>query len=195
MPIPRVDVAAKLYVCPQGESELIMAWDAFTIRHATPADAAAIAEIYNEAVRTTTATFDTHPQTSDQRRAWLAAHGPRHPVFVAVAEGQVIGWAALTPWSERPAYLQTAETSFYVAEHARGQGVGRALKSRLLEEAERLEYHTLIARVAEGSEASVHLNQSMGFQMVGTMREVGFKFDRWLDVHIMQLMLPRGSGD
>ncbi len=104
-------------------------------------------------------------------------------------DGQVAGFASLTKWSDRPAYHQTVESSFYVAERFRGQGIGRALKQTVVEEAKKLGFHTLLARVAEGSEASMHLNASFGFQSVGTMKEVGFKFGRWLDVHIMQLML------
>jgi phosphinothricin acetyltransferase len=120
---------------------------------------------------------------------WLEDHDERHPVFVAEVEGHIAGFASLTKWSDRPAYDRTVESSFYVAERFRGQGIGRALKQRVVEEARRLGFHTLLARAAEGSEASMHLNKAFGFQHVGTMKEVGFKFGRWLDVHILQLML------
>lgn len=161
----------------------------FTIRHAELRDAAAIARVYNEAVLKTTATFDTEPKTEEDRLEWLRSHDDRHPVFVAEVDGEVVGWACLSQWSDRCAYAGTAETSFYVAENCRGCGIGRALKERLIEEARRLCLHTLIARVAEGSEASLHLNRSLGFVRVGTMREVGFKHGKHLDVHILQLML------
>lgn len=164
-----------------------------TIRHANQNDAAAIADIYNEAIRATTATFDTEPISAEERVGWLKAHDQRHPVLVAQLHGKVVGWAALTMWSDRPAYSQTAESSFYVAEHFRGQGVGRALKERLIEEARRLGYHTILARVAEESDASIRVNASFGFQHVGTMKEVGFKFGRRLDVHLMQLMLDEAA--
>jgi L-amino acid N-acyltransferase len=160
-----------------------------TIRCATLDDAAAIADIYNEAIRSTTATFDTEPKSVEDRRHWLEAHDERHPVLVAEFAGQVVGWAALTQWSDRPAYDQTAESSFYVAQPFRGRGIGRALKARLIEEARRLAFHTLLARVAGESEASIRINESFGFRLVGTMQEVGFKFGRRLDVHLMQLML------
>jgi L-amino acid N-acyltransferase YncA len=159
------------------------------IRRATLADAAAIADIYNEAIRTTTATFDTEEKTTDDRAAWLQAHDDRHPVFVAECDGRVIGWASLSKWSDRPAYAQTAETSFYVAADHRGGGIGRALKEHLIATARELGMHTLIARVAEESAASRHLNESLGFVLVGTLREVGLKFGKRLDVHILQLML------
>ena len=160
-----------------------------TIRRAEFADATAITEIYNEAILTTTATFDTEPKSVDERTKWLQSHDERHPILVAVGDGGVVGWASLTCWSERRAYDDTAETSFYVHSTHRGRGVGRKLKEAIIEEARRLGYHTLIALVAEGSQESVHLNERAGFVHVGTLKEVGRKFDRLLDVHVMQKML------
>lgn len=161
----------------------------FTIRRAEPTDAPAIADIYNEAILTTTATFDTEPKSVDDRSRWLQAHNARHPVLVAMADGIVIGWAALSSWSDRCAYADTAETSFYVHSTHRGRGIGRRLKEAIIEEARRLGYHTLIARVAEESRESIHLNERVGFVHVGTLKEVGRKFGRLLSVHIMQKML------
>lgn len=159
------------------------------IRRAAPADLDAITAVYNEAILTTTATFDTETKTADERRAWLQSHGERHPVLVAVVDGQVVGWACLTKWSDRPAYDDTAETSFYVHSEFRGRGIGRRLKEATIAEARRLGFHSLIARVAEGSDESLHLNESCGFVHVGTLKEVGRKFGRLLDVHILQKML------
>lgn len=159
------------------------------IRHANFSNVAAITEIYNEAILTLTATFDTEPRTVDDRIAWFRSHDERHPVLVAVVGSEVLGWASLTRWSERPAYNDTAETSFYVAAEHRGRGIGRQLKEAIIAEARRLGFHTLIARMAEGSDASRHVNQSVGFVHVGTLKEVGQKFGRWLDVDVMQLML------
>lgn len=161
-----------------------------TIRLARPDDAGAVAEIYNDAVLHSTATFDTEPKTAEDRREWLATHTGRHPVLVAEApDGEVVGWTSLTRYSDRCAYDDCAETSFYVAPAWRGRGVGRLLKEALLSEARRLGYHTLLARVTEGNEASLHLNESVGFLSVGTMREVGLKFGRRLDVHLLQIIL------
>ena len=165
-----------------------------SIRLACSDDAAAIADIYNEAIRTTTATFDTEPKTAEDRLKWLESHDERHPVFVAELDGRIVGWASLTKWSDRPAYDQTAETSFYVGEVFRGRGVGSALKERLIAEARRLGFHTLLARTAGESFASIHINQAFGFRHIGTMKEVGFKFGRRLDVHLMQLMLNEPQG-
>lgn len=159
------------------------------VRRAAPEDLPAIVDIYNEAIVTTTATFDTEPKTVPERRAWFESHGERHPILVAEADGAVVGWASLTRWSERPAYDDTAETSFYVKAEHRGRGIGRSLKDAIIQEARRLRFHTLIARVAGESDESHHLNESFGFEKVGTLREVGRKFGRLLDVHIFQKIL------
>lgn len=159
------------------------------IRRATVDDVAAITEIYNEAILTTTATFDTEPKTIAERLAWLASHGERHPVLIASLDDKVVGWASITKWSDRLAYADTAETSFYVKSEYRGRGIGRQLKGAVIEEARKLGFHTLVARVAEGSRESIHLNESFGFVHVGVLKEVGRKFGRLLDVHVMQKML------
>jgi phosphinothricin acetyltransferase len=159
------------------------------IRKAELADLDAITAIYNEAILTTTATFDTEPKTAAERREWFQTHGERHPILVAVLEDKVVGWASLSQWSDRRAYDETAETSFYVKSEFRGRGIGRRLKEATIDEARRLGFHTLIARVAEGSNESLHLNESVGFVRVGTLKEVGRKFGRLLDVHILQKML------
>lgn len=159
------------------------------IRKAGLPDLGAITEIYNEAIATTTATFDTEPKSVSERAQWFQEHDERHPVLVAEVDGQVIGWASLSRWSDRPAYDDTVETSFYVKSGFRGRGFGRMLKQAMIEEARRLHFHTLIARVAGESDVSRHLNESLGFVLIGTMKEVGKKFGRRLDVHIFQKML------
>jgi phosphinothricin acetyltransferase len=163
--------------------------ESVAIRRAEPSDVPDITSIYNEAILTTVATFDTELKTVEERTQWLQAHDERHPVIVAVVEGSVVGWSSLTRWSERSAYDDTAETSFYVLSTHRGRGIGRMLKEAIIEEARRLKFHTIIARVAEGSTESIHLNESVGFAHVGTLKEVGRKFGRILDVHIYQKLL------
>jgi L-amino acid N-acyltransferase YncA len=159
------------------------------IRRAELADLQAVTDIYNEAILTTTATFDTEPKTAAEQLQWFEAHDERHPILVAVLEGMVVGWASLTRWSDRCAYHNTAEISLYVKSEFRGQGIGRKLQAAIIEEARRLRFHTILARVAQDSQESLHLNESAGFVLVGTLKEVGRKFDRLLDVHILQKML------
>jgi phosphinothricin acetyltransferase len=162
---------------------------AIQIRKAELADLDAIREIYNEAILTTTATFDTEPKTAEERLKWFQSHDARHPILVATVDGKIVGWSSLTQWSDRPAYRETAETSFYVKSEFRGRGIGRKLKEATITEARRLGYHSLLARVAQGSEESLHLNYSVGFVLIGTVKEVGQKFGKRLDVHILQKML------
>ena len=159
------------------------------IRAAEERDLEAINEIYNEAVLTTTATFDTEPKTLDERAEWFQNHGERHPVLVAETSSKVVGWASLTEYSPRKAYDQTAESSVYIKSEFRGQGTGRALQDAIIAEARRLKYYTLIARVTAESAASMRLHESFGFRHVGCLKEVGCKFGRILDVHLLQLIL------
>lgn len=159
------------------------------IRRAALSDIGAITEIYNEAILTTTATFDLEPKTLEDRREWFEEHDDRHPILVAELGTQVVGWTCLTRWNPRAAYENTAETSFYVKEEHRGKGIGRKLKQAIISEARQLGFYALIAGAAQGSDASLHLNKSLGFEVAGTFREVGWKFGKLLDVIYLQKLL------
>jgi phosphinothricin acetyltransferase len=169
--------------------------DWITTRTARLFDLDAITEIYNEAIRTTTATFDTEPKTKEEQLRWFQGHGSRYPILVAELDGRVVGWGCLSQWSDRGAYRETAETSCYVKQEHRNQGIGRRLMESIVEEGRRLGFHTLLARVAEGGEASLHLSKSLGFEHVGVLKEVGRKFGKRLDVHILQKIYPSESDD
>jgi L-amino acid N-acyltransferase len=160
-----------------------------TIRPARRADAEAMREIYNEAVRSTTATFDTEPRTLAAQIAWFEQHDARHPVLVAELGGKVVGWISLSPWSDRKAYDGTAEISVYVGSEWRRRGIGRKLVAAILAEADQHNLHTILARVAEGNPVSRSLHVAAGFGPVGVMHEVGYKFDRFLDVELLELRL------
>jgi L-amino acid N-acyltransferase YncA len=162
----------------------------FTTRAATDGDIKAITDIYNEAVLTTDATFDIEPKTEDEQRVWFAHHGPKHPVLVAEFDGAVIGWASLSEWSTRCSYAGTAEVSLYIKEGFRGKGAGRRLLEDIMREGERVGLHTILSRITTGNEVSIHLHESVGFEHVGIMREVGEKFGRLLDVLLMQRIYP-----
>jgi len=157
-----------------------------TIRKATLKDLGAITEIYNAAILQTVATFDTEPKTGEEQKSWFAHHDARHPVLVAEQDNQIVGWASLSMWADRCAYSDTAEASLYVREEYRGKGIGRRLNEAIMQEGGKAGLHTLIARITEGNEASLHLARSAGYQHIGVMKEVGRKFDRLLDVHLMQ---------
>jgi phosphinothricin acetyltransferase len=159
-----------------------------TIRRATVADIPAITEIYNEAILTTDATFDMQPKTEVEQEAWFRSHDERHPILVAQKDGEVVAWASLSEWSVRPAYRNTAELSVYVKAEYRNQGIGKKLIAGTLAAGRGCGLHTVISRIVEGNGASIHLHEVLGFTSTGTMREVGEKFGRLLDVRIMQLI-------
>lgn len=162
----------------------------YTIRDARNEDAAAIAEIYNQSVLGSTATFDTVPQSVEARLEWLHAHGGQYPVVVAEdAEGVVIGWASLSRWSDRPAYDTTVEVSIYIDERSTGRGLGRRFAEELLGRARALGHHSAISRISAENHASIALSERLGFTLAGTLHQVGRKFDRWLDVVIYELLL------
>jgi L-amino acid N-acyltransferase YncA len=159
-------------------------------RPATMADIKAITDIYNEAILTTEATFDLVPKTEDEQKVWLANHDRMHPVLVVELDGAVIGWASLSEWSSRAAYAATAEISLYIKEEFRGRGAGRRLLGDIMREGERVGLHTVVARITIDNTVSIHLHESLGFERVGVMREVGQKFGRMLDVLLMQRIYP-----
>jgi len=159
------------------------------IRPATPEDAEAIARIYNQAVTGSTATFDQEPKTAEDRRTWLAAHGPRRPVLVALLDGEVVGWGSLSDYSDRCAYKGTVEISTYVDEAHVGKGLGTQLSTALITLARGLGMHVILSRICTENTASLAMAARLGFKEVGIMHEVGHKFDRWLDVALLELML------
>jgi phosphinothricin acetyltransferase len=159
------------------------------IRPAAAEDAEAIRVIYNREVTSSTVTFDLVPRSSEDQRRWLEARSGAHAVLVAVDDHQVIGFASLSPYRDRPAYSTTVEDSVYVEADHHGIGVGRALLTALVSTARRHGFHAMMARIVGGHEASIALHRSVGFDLVGVEREVGRKFGRWLDVVVMQRLL------
>ncbi len=159
------------------------------LRLARPDDAAATRAIYNAEVTGSTVTFDLVPRTVAEQREWIEARSGAMAVVVAEAEGEVVGFAALSPYRSRPAYSTTVEDSVYVRADQRGAGVGRLLLEELIQVASTRGFHTMMARIVGGHDASIGLHRSVGFELVGIEREVGRKFGRWLDVVLMQRML------
>lgn len=159
------------------------------VRPATLDDAEPIRAIYNLEVTTSTVTFDLVPRSLEEQRAWLASRSGAHAVVVAEIDGQVAGFASLSPWRDRPAYSTTVEDSVYVHRDHQGRGVGLALLSSVVETAIAHGFHACMARIVGGHEASIALHRRCGFEIVGVEKEVGRKFNRWLDVVLMERML------
>jgi phosphinothricin acetyltransferase len=165
--------------------------DAMTsIRPAYPADAAAIASIYNHYVRSTTITFeesDVAPDEMQRRIATVTEAGL--PWLVLELQGEVIGYAYAGPWKPRSAYRFSVESSIYLRQDVHGKGYARQLYQQLFALLRQREVHLVIGGVALPNEASVGLHRKMGFEPVGSFREVGRKFGRWVDVSYWQLTL------
>jgi phosphinothricin acetyltransferase len=161
------------------------------VRPASQDDLSGILEIYNEAVLNTTATYDYDPRTIEHRLAWYDDHVKNnYPIFVAVNDqGRVVGWSALNQFHARIGYRFTSENSVYVAADQRGQGIGKLLMPPLIEGARQRGLHAILAGIDANNEASVRLHASFGFEKVAHLRQVGFKFGRWLDVIYMELLL------
>ncbi|HYC98601.1 GNAT family N-acetyltransferase [Brevundimonas sp.] len=168
-----------------------------TIRDATGADLPRITALYGREVLNGTATFELAPPTPDEMAGRFAAV-KRHdlPWLVAQLDGAFAGYAYASPFRPRPAYRYGVEGSIYVEETARGHGVGRALLGALVERVRAMGLRHVIGAISDSdtSAASIALHRSLGFRDAGVYRQVGWKFDRWLDVTLMQLDLaPDGE--
>lgn len=159
------------------------------VRDATAADLAEVAAIYDEQVRTGISTFDLEPPGPDHWQHRLASTEPGDHFLVAERSGEVVGFAYASSYRPRPGYRLTRETSVYLDPSARGQGLGRRLYDALLPLLSADGMHVALALVALPNPASVALHEACGFVHLGTMREVGRKFDRWLDTAWYQRLL------
>lgn len=160
------------------------------IREATHEDTAAIARIYNQGIEDRSATLETQPRTPEERAEWLAAHGQRHPVLVALdSMGTVAGWGSLNSFNARPAYDYVVDFSVYVAREQRGRGIGDALLSALEERAREIGYHKMVLAAFPVNAAGMRLYERHGFRTVGVYREQGMLEGRWVDVIVMEKIL------
>jgi phosphinothricin acetyltransferase len=163
---------------------------AVTVRDAAEADIAAIVEITNDAILTTTANWNITPVTHAQRLAWLEERrAGGFPVLVAELGGAVAGFASFAQFRPYEGYLHSVEHGLYVARAAQRRGVGSALLGALIERAVAFGAHVMVAGIEARNEASLALHERFGFVRVGLMPEVGRKFDRWLDLVLMQRIL------
>ncbi len=161
-----------------------------TIRDAGPDDLPAILAILNEAIASTTAVWSLAPATLESRTVWLAERqGRGFPVLVAVDGEEVLGFASFGDFRPWEGYLHSVEHSIYVAGSARGRGLGKALLEALVERARAMGKHVMIAGIEAGNATSIRLHERLGFVETGRMPEVGRKFERWLDLVLMQRIL------
>ena len=175
----------------------------YRVRLATEADAAAISVIYNQGIEDRLATLETEPRTPDERRQWLRARTPRHPVVVAEpvtappapapgaggAPAAVVGWGSLNVFNAREAYRFVADISVYVERQWRGKGVGRALLARLIELGREHGFHKLVLSAFPFNPGGMALYERMGFRTVGIYREQGLLDGQWVDTIVMERLL------
>ena len=155
-------------------------------RPATPADAAAIALIYNEGIEDRIATFETRPRTSEDVAGWF---GGAHPIVVVEGEGRVLGFASTSSYRPRDCYAGIAEFSVYVARGSRGRGVGRVALEGLIEASRRAGLHKLVSRIFPENVASRALCRALGFREVGVYEKHGQLDGAWRDCVIVERLL------
>jgi len=167
--------------------------ESITLRLASLGDAEQIRQIYNHEVSNTVATFDLVPRSLEDQQRWITDRNGAFAAVVAVdaadQRGDVVGFGSLSPYKERAAYRTSVEDSVYVRRDRGGQGIGKLILAELLRIGAASGFHAVFARISASSEASIALHRSCGFELVGIEREVGRKFNRWLDVAIMQALL------
>lgn len=159
------------------------------IRTVTPADAAAIAALYNHYVLHTTVTFETEPVGEEEMRRRIVHISSRYPYLVEETDGHIAGYCYAHQWKEKEAYRLTAETTIYVAPSHQQKGIGHRLMDDLLDACRQQGLHSLIACITVPNEASVRLHLSLGFRQVSRFAEVGCKFGTWLDIYDFERIL------
>jgi len=163
------------------------------IRPVRAADASCLCDLYNHFVVTSIVTFDEERLTEDTFAARIADVSEMHPWFVYDLDGAPIGYALASPWKSRCAYRYSVETTVYVSPAHQGRGIGTALYRYLIDSLVKTEVHSLIAGIALPNPASIALHENLGFEKIGLFKEVGRKFDRWLDVGYWELLFGRDA--
>lgn len=170
-----------------------------TIRDATPADAAVIADIYNETIRAGYGTMDTVEKTAADLRAQMAGFTEREAYLLLERDGEALGWGVIKRYSDRPGYRFCCETSVYLRHAEVRKGYGSVIKRAVIERCRAYGYHHLVAKIWAGNTASIEYNKTFGYELVGIQREIGYLGGQWQDVAIMQLVLddvpPRLPGE
>jgi phosphinothricin acetyltransferase len=162
------------------------------LRPCVPADAAGICEIYNHFVRETIVTFEEQLVPEREMAERIRRISRSWPWFVWEEDGAIAGYAYATEWKERSAYRFSVESTVYVAPGLAGRGIGTRLYEALLAELQRRKVHCVIGGISLPNDASVALHERLGFVKIGHFKEVGWKFDRWVDVGYWELVLHIG---
>jgi len=159
------------------------------IRIASAIDAASIAALYNHYIKTTCISFEQEEVSAETMAERISEVNAQLVWYVAEKNGQIVGYAYATPWRARSAYRFSVETSVYIAHQCIGQGLGKQLYQVLLDDLRQRNVHSVIGGIAQPNPASVALHEKLGFEKVAHFKEVGYKFDQWIDVAYWQLAL------
>lgn len=159
------------------------------VRLAVATDAEAMRTIYNHEVENHTTTLDMVPRTLAAQQDWISMRSGAFSAVVAEHDGEVVGFASLSPYKERAAYSTTVENSVYVSREHAGHGIGRTMMDHVIDVARTSGFHSMMARIEASGAPSRALHSACGFELVGIERQVGRKHRKWLDVAVMQLML------
>ena len=160
------------------------------IREAIKEDLSQMLAIYNDVILHTTAVYNYDPHTLEMRTEWFETKQQQgFPVFVAEENKVVVGFSSIGPFRAWQAYQYTVENSVYVKSDCRGKGIGKLLMKPLIDAAKRLHLHAIVAGIDATNEVSITLHKQFGFLEVAHFKEVGYKFNRWLDLKFLELIL------
>ena len=160
-----------------------------SLRDAKESDIDAINDIYNHYVLNSTCTAQTEPEPRAGREQWFDDHSGKYVAIVAECEGEVVGWGSLSKYHRRYAYWPTTEDSIYIRHDMLHNGIGKTILEELIIRARANGFHSIMGVISSEQLASIKLHERFGFKEVGHLHEVELKFNRWLDVTFMQLML------
>jgi L-amino acid N-acyltransferase len=159
------------------------------IRKAEKSDLLRITDIYNWAVENTTASFDINPQTVEQRSIWFSHYNDRHPLVVYEIDGYVAGYASLSEFRSKEGYRNTCELSVYIDPEYQRRGIGNILMGYMIKLGKEIGFHVIMSGITADNEISIKMHEKLGFEHCGHMKEVGFKFGRYLDCVFYQFIL------
>ncbi len=158
------------------------------IRNILPEDAARICSIYNYYVENTIITFEETSVSVEEMKNRIIQNTKKHPWLVYEKDKQILGYAYATEWKSRCAYKHSVETTVYLAIEAKGNGIGTILYRELIHQLKDKNIHAAIGGIALPNEASIALHEKLGFEKIGQFKEVGFKFNKWIDVGYWELI-------
>lgn len=160
-----------------------------TIQKASAENYQAIAEIYNEYIRAGNATMDTSLKSADDIADWVKKFNEREALYALNLDGETIGWGIIKRYSDREGYRFACETAVYLNSSQTGKGYGSMIKKFLIERCKELDYRHLVAKIFAQNKASIDYNLKLGYTIVGTQKNIGFRNEQWMDVVILQLLL------